>query len=98
MTFMPARHRIRIVEDRPGSILGYMFDEASFSRRKARSWSDERLLVTLHARATSEAAKEIIRTELERRKAWRMPAGWAVYVSVAAMGVSLMSLAVTVFR
>lgn len=61
--------------------------------RQIRKWKDRELHAWLVGNELQPVERSVAERELERRKAWEAPAGWAFWLSIIAIGISAMALA-----
>ncbi len=62
------------------------------SQRHIRKWEDRELHAKLASNELWPAELSMAERELERRKAWEQPSGWAFWLSVVAIGISAVAL------
>lgn len=69
------------------------------TEKHARSLDTQQLhaVVIRHAERGQDGAAEMAQAELRRREAWSSPSGWAIWISLGALLVSLCAAAVSIW-
>lgn len=75
-------------------------DEAlgRYSLKDMRGWDDRELHEQISDRRLQPDEHAMAERELRRREAWAAPAGKAILISLLAMGVSVFSIALSLFK